>query len=84
MTDFTAHEVSRSGTWVHKIEECILTYDERFLRRKVLNTCSGKKVLIDLPQTTSLENGDALKVEGGNFIKITSAVEPLLLSLIHI
>lgn len=78
MTDFTAYEVSRSGTWVHKIEECILTYDERFLRRKVLNTCSGKKVLIDLPQTTSLENGDALKVEGGNFIKITSAVEPLL------
>ena len=47
MTDFTAFEVKRSGTWTQKVEECILSYDERFLRRKVLKTRTGKKVLVD-------------------------------------
>ena len=78
MTDFTAFEIKRSGTWIQKVEECILSYDERFLRRKVLKTRTGKKVLVDLPQTMSLENSDALVVEGGKHIEIISAKEPLL------
>ena len=63
MTDFTVFEIKRSGTWTQKFEECILSYDERFLRRKVLTTRTGKKVPVDLPQTISLENSDALVVE---------------------
>ncbi|WP_299679166.1 urease accessory protein UreE [uncultured Roseobacter sp.] len=55
-----------------------LDYDARFLRRKVLTTDSGTQVLVDLPQTTSLNVGDALKATDGTVIGIRAAVEPLL------
>jgi len=42
-----------------------------------LKTRTGKKVLVDLPQTISLENSDALVVEGGKHIEIISALEYL-------
>jgi urease accessory protein len=55
-----------------------LTYDARFLRRKVLETDTGERFLVDLPQTTSLNHGDALELDNGRLIKIVAAPEPLL------
>jgi urease accessory protein len=55
-----------------------LTYDDRFLRRKVLPLTGGVTVLVDLPQTTSLDHGGVLVLEGGGEIAIEAAPEPLL------
>ncbi|MCV6586589.1 MAG: urease accessory protein UreE [Marinibacterium sp.] len=54
-----------------------LTYEARFLRRKVLTTDGGAQVLVDLPQTTSLNHGGRLPTETGE-IEILAAPEPLL------
>lgn len=58
-------------------DRLVLTYDNRFLRRKVLTMASGARVLIDLPQTTSLDHGGVLRMTDGAEIKIVAAPEPL-------
>ncbi len=55
-----------------------LTYDARFLRRKVLETVSGLRFLVDLPHTTSLNHGDALELSDGRLIGVVAAEEALL------
>ncbi|MEP4197796.1 MAG: urease accessory protein UreE [Aliishimia sp.] len=60
------------------VGEVCLTYDDRFLRRKVLQLVGGGSVLVDLPQTTSLDHGGVLVLENGGEITVTAAAEPLL------
>jgi len=55
-----------------------LTYEDRFLRRKVLTMASGAQVLVDLPQTTSLDQGGVLITTSGSEITVNAAPEPLL------
>ena len=55
-----------------------LSYEDRFLRRKVLNCDDGQEVLVDLAQTTSLNAGDALVCDDGSEVVIAAAQEPLL------
>ncbi|NOD36106.1 MULTISPECIES: urease accessory protein UreE [unclassified Ruegeria] len=55
-----------------------LTYDDRFLRRKVLTCESGEQILIDLAQTTSLDHGGALILDDGREVEIRAAPEALL------
>lgn len=55
-----------------------LTYDERFLRRKLLTSDQGEAFLVDLPETVSLNHGDAFKLEDGRLIAVLPAVEALL------
>ncbi|MEX0329202.1 MAG: urease accessory protein UreE [Ruegeria sp.] len=55
-----------------------LTYDQRFLRRKVLTCEGGEQILVDLSQTMSLDHGGALILEDGRFIEIQAAPETLL------
>ena len=55
-----------------------LTYEDRFLRRKVLTLDDSTRVLVDLPQTTSLNHGGVLVLEGGEEITVLAAPEPLL------
>ncbi|MDQ2090866.1 urease accessory protein UreE [Marimonas arenosa] len=55
-----------------------LTYDERFLRRKVLTAVSGERFVVDLERTTSLGSGDALALEDGRLISVVPAEEDLL------
>ncbi len=55
-----------------------LDYEARFFRRKGLVTDGGQKVLADLAQTISLDDGDALQLEDGRLIAIRAAAEPLL------
>ncbi|MEL7127247.1 MAG: urease accessory protein UreE [Pseudomonadota bacterium] len=55
-----------------------LTYEDRFLRRKVLTLASGTQLLVDLPQTTSLDHGGALITGDEAEIEVQAAPEPLL------
>ena len=55
-----------------------LTYDDRFLRRKVLTTAAGESFLVDLAHTTSLNQGDAFELEDGRLIGVIAATEALL------
>ncbi|WP_415919866.1 urease accessory protein UreE [Tateyamaria sp. SN6-1] len=55
-----------------------LTYEDRFLRRKVLTLASGAQLLVDLPQTTSLDHGGVLITTDRAEIRIEAAPEPLL------
>jgi len=55
-----------------------LTYDARFLRRKRLVSDQGEAFLVDLPETVSLNRGDAFALEDGRLIAVKPAVEALL------
>lgn len=55
-----------------------LTYEGRFLRRRVLETDGGRQFLLDLPKTTSLDHGGVLRLESGEEIAIAAAPETLL------
>lgn len=61
-----------------KVGHVALTYEDRFLRRKTLVLDDGQRILVDLPQTTSLNHGGVLVLEGGGEIAIIAADEPLL------
>lgn len=60
------------------MDHVALSYDERFLRRKVLTTAEGRAVLVDLSKTTSLDHGDALEMEDGSLVEVRAAQEELL------
>lgn len=55
-----------------------LDYQDRFLRRKVLVLEDGRRLLVDLPKTTSLDHGGVLVLEDGAEIAVIAAPEPLL------
>jgi urease accessory protein len=77
--DFQAHALRRAGEWQGPASEhLVLDYEGRFLRRKRLVTASGRAVMVDLPETVSLDAGDALEAEGGALVEIVAAPEPLL------
>ena len=62
----------------HADATCTLSYEDRFLRRKVLATDAGERFLVDLPQTVSLHQGDCFELEDGTCIEVVAAQEPLL------
>jgi urease accessory protein len=73
--------VHRAGHWRGPASErLVLDYEGRFLRRKRVTAASGRAVMVDLPETVSLDHGDALEAEGGVLIEIVAAPEPLLRS----
>jgi urease accessory protein len=55
-----------------------LSYDQRFLRRKVLTTVHDEDFLVDLEHTTSLNHGDAFELGDGRLIEVIAAEEDLL------
>ncbi len=55
-----------------------LDYDGRFLRRKVLTTQGGARILVDLDQVVSLNDGDALACDDGTLVAVIAAPEPLI------
>ncbi|MBS8225854.1 urease accessory protein UreE [Vannielia litorea] len=73
----TAQEIRRGGG-AEARDRVRLNYDGRFLRRKVLETEGGARVLVDLARTTSLDAGDALVLSGGGLVAVEAAAEPLL------
>ncbi len=71
--------VSHTITHAHHGDDRVtLSYDDRFLRRKVLATEGGVRFLVDLAQTTSLGPGDAFRLEDGRLIEVVAAAEELL------
>ncbi|MEP6017996.1 MAG: urease accessory protein UreE [Paracoccaceae bacterium] len=58
------------------LDEVYLTYEDRFLRRKVLTLQSGASLLVDLPNTTSLDHGGVLVTQNGE-ITVLAAPEAL-------
>ncbi|MEQ6247525.1 urease accessory protein UreE [Sulfitobacter sp. HNIBRBA3233] len=78
MPDHLSQAVQPAGTWAEATDSCTLTYDDRFLRRKVLHSDGGVSILLDLPKTTSLDHGDALLLEDGRLVEVIAAEEDLL------
>lgn len=77
MPDYIAREIRRAGDWERAFELCVMTYEERFLRRKVIKTVHDEDLLVDLKQTTSVEDGDAFLLTDGRIIEIFAAEEDL-------
>lgn len=55
----------------------VLEHDRRHLRRCRIDLASGEKLLVDLPETVALADGDVLLLEGGGHVEIIAAEEPL-------
>ncbi|MGB7317686.1 MAG: urease accessory protein UreE [Planktotalea sp.] len=72
-----AQTLHRKGHWNGPALTCELDYTERFLRRKRLNAVSGEAFVVDLAQTTSLDDGDALELDNGTLVKISASAEAL-------
>ena len=72
------HTLHRAGTWTGAHDTVALSYDERFLRRKRLISDAGTIFFVDLPETVSLEAGDAFALPDGTHVAVTAAPEALL------
>ena len=72
--------IRRHGLWEDgAADDCVeLDYDQRLLRRKVLTTAGGQRILIDLDRITGLDHGDALELGDGRLIAVIAASEALL------
>lgn len=77
MADYTTHKVRKAGDWSGAFELCVMSYDARFLRRKVIETVHKDTLLVDLAQTTSLNDRDAFELTDGRLIEIVAAPEDL-------
>lgn len=63
--------------------EVSLDYEGRLLRRKKL-TCAAGDFLVDLPEVTSLEDGDALELSDGRQILVRAKPEPVMVIRGHL
>jgi urease accessory protein len=73
-----AHAIRRAAGAEEAADRVVLDYRERFLRRKRLDTAGGAVLLVDLPETVSLDDGDAFVLEDGRLVVVRAAVEPLV------
>ena len=78
MTQMITQNIRPAGSWDKAIDTCVMSYDERFLRRKVVQTKAGGTLLVDLAKVTSLDHGDGFETTEGKVIEIRAAEEPLL------
>ncbi len=53
----------------------VLDSSERHLRRKVITTDQGDKVMVDLPEAVLFSDGDVLMLEDGRTIAIGKACD---------
>ena len=75
-----AHRIAPAGHWPS--EQCrgtvTLAYDDRHRRRLRLATDAGEAILLDLPQTAVLADGDGLALSEGGFVAVRAAPEDLV------
>jgi urease accessory protein len=71
------HAGHEDGAQDAALDHVTLDYEARFLRRRALRTDGGREVMVDLPETVSLEDGDALETEAG-LVGVIAAAEPLI------
>lgn len=68
-----------AGQWQGPAADAVvLDYEARFLRRKRLVAASGLSFLVDLPETVSLNEGDALVLDDGRHVAVRAAPEAVL------
>ena len=56
MTDYISQTILKTGAWSNASDSCFLSYEDRFLRRKVFTTVKGATLLVDLAHTLSLDH----------------------------
>lgn len=78
MDMLTASTILRSGHWLRADTRVVLGYDARFLRRKRLIAEDGLSFLVDLKETTSLDQGDAFQLSDGRLVVVIAAQEPVV------
>ncbi|MBO6834875.1 MAG: urease accessory protein UreE [Alphaproteobacteria bacterium] len=68
-----------AGTWPHleAIATATLDFDHRNRRRIRLTDDAGEAFLLDLPKAAVLRDGDGLALDGGGYIRIAEAPEPV-------
>lgn len=59
-------------------EKVILTFDQRYRRRCLLTSTTGRSFLLNLPETTILQNGDGLQLSDGTGVEVVAATEDVL------
>lgn len=59
------------------IDSITLAHDERRLRRKLLTFRGGTEVMVDFPQTVTLDHRGALQLDDGRLVEIIAADELL-------
>jgi urease accessory protein len=60
------------------IDTVTLDHEDRYRRRGVLSCDGGLRVLLDLDKPTRVEDGDALRLEDGRFVRVIAAPEELI------
>ena len=60
------------------IDTITLDREARYRRRIAMETDRGHKFLLDLPEATYLESGDALELSNGALVKVVAAPEELM------
>ena len=72
----TAHSIIRNAPAPFDAEVS-LDYEGRLLRRKRLS-CEGRDFMVDLPEVTSLDDGDAFELSDGRQVVVRAAPEPVI------
>jgi len=73
----SARTLHRAGGWSGADDSVTLDYAGRILRRKRLVSDSGLSFLVDLPQATALNHGDAFQLGDGRLVRVAAAKEAL-------
>src|ERR1700746_638369 len=69
-----------AGHWPKEkaVGSLTLDFDARHRRRIRLTTDQGEDILLDLPKTVAMSDGDGLELDDGTSLRITAASEPLV------
>lgn len=78
MAHLTSHQILRAGTWLRADSRVSLGYDARLLRRKRLEAEDGTGFVVDLRETTGVDQGDAFQLSDGRLIVVIAAEEPVV------
>lgn len=70
----------RAGAWdvAGALDTITLDHDRRYRRRIRLRTDAGRDLLLDLPETAHLRDGDGLDCGGDGIVRVIAAAEPLV------
>jgi len=80
MTISRATVHSPVGNWPSNIasDSLSLDFDARHRRRIRMTSDCGQEVLLDLPKTVAMSDGDGLQLEDGRWLRICAAPEPIV------
>ena len=72
------HVLRRDALQGEIIDRIVLDHGDRHRRRMAMRTVGGLSFLLDLPEPTVLDDGDALVLQDGRLVWVEAAPEPLL------